>query len=609
MTRWMAWTATVAALVAAFPAPTPGEDAPVPDASPIALAVVPTDAGTRLLVANQTAGSVGWVDPATGRVIGTVPVGERPGGVAASPAGTLGVVTLERGYDVAILKLTPGGAPAVVGRVAVGPEPRGVVVGPDGRTAFVAVGAGNEVVRVDLDAKQVTGRVAVGREPRALALTRDGRRLVAANARGQSLSVIDVAGFRVERTLELGGDNLRQVAITPDGTMAYVAGMKNRRFPTTLSNIDFGWVLGQRVFRVPLDGSEPAEGLSLDPMGEAAGDVHGLALLGADASTLAVSCGGTHEVMLIRLDGKPLSWRGGLGRDVMADDLVRDKARFRRVRLGGRPTDLAAAPDGKSVYVANYLGNAVQQVEVGSAEVVQTVAMGGPERPSLARRGEALFHDADRSANHWYSCNTCHSDGHTNGADFDTFNDGWIDNEQTHQRSRKKVPTLRRVAATGPWTWHGWQTGLDEAVSESFTKSMQGKKPSRDDVDAVVAYLHTLDFPRNPNLGPGGERSPEAQRGEAVFRSAKAACSSCHKGPEFTDGKVHDVGLGDRGDVYRGHNPPSLVGVYDKDPYLHDGRAKTLREMLDGDHGPESVGGSALSPGELDDLIAYLKSL
>ena len=29
-----------------------------------------------------------------------------------------------------------------------------------------------------------------------------------------------------------------------------------------------------------------------------------------------------------------------------------------------------------------------------------------------------------RSFNQWYSCNTCHSDGHTNGLDFDTLNDG-----------------------------------------------------------------------------------------------------------------------------------------------------------------------------------------
>ena len=104
--------------------------------------------------------------------------------------------------------------------------------------------------------------------------------------------------------------------------------------------------------------------------------------------------------------------------------------------------------------------------------------------------------------------------------------------------------------------------------------------------------------------------SAAAQRGQVVFKAGQNGCASCHNGPEFTDGKLHDVGLLERGDVYRSHNPPSLRGVYDKDPYLHDGRAATLRDVLTGVHGPESlVGGEPLSPGDLDDLIAYLKAL
>ena len=79
-----------------------------------------------------------------------------------------------------------------------------------------------------------------------------------------------------------------------------------------------------------------------------------------------------------------------------------------------------------------------------------------------------------------------------------------------------------------------------------------------------------------------GGLSPAAARGEAVFRSAKAACNTCHGGPELTDGKIHTVGLEEPDDAYRGYNPPSLRGVYDKDPYLHDGRSRTLRDALTG---------------------------
>ena len=104
--------------------------------------------------------------------------------------------------------------------------------------------------------------------------------------------------------------------------------------------------------------------------------------------------------------------------------------------------------------------------------------------------------------------------------------------------------------------------------------------------------------------------TPEAERGEAVFRSAKAACNTCHGGPEFTDGKIHIASASKNpATSYEGYNPPSLRGVYDKDPYLHDGRSPTLRDALAGPHSPEITAGGELTEQELSDLIAYLKTL
>lgn len=577
-----------------------------PDRSPIALAL--SADGSRLLTANQTSGTVSLVDTAAGKVLAEVPTGEKPAGVAFAPNGRRAVVTHRHGYDLAVLDVGPDGL-KLAGRVAVGPEPRGVVVAPDGATAYVAVGVANEVVRVDLEARKVVARLAVGREPRGLALTADGKRLVVGNNRAQSVSVIDTAAWKVERTVPIEGDNLRQIALSADGSTGYVANMKNRGFAATTNNIDQGWVLGQRLTRVRLDGSEEYATLSLDPQGMAAGDALGMAV-SHDGRYLAVGCGGTHEVMLFRTDARRLPWRINSSRDLMHAELLKGDGRFRRVPTGGRPTELAFAPDGKTLYAANYFLNAVQVIDADAGRVARTIALGGPETPSLARRGEMLFHDATRSFNQWYSCATCHDDGHTSGLDFDTLNDGSQDLSTSHRRSRKKVPTLRRVTRTGPWTWHGWQDSIEDAAVESFTKSMRGKQPSADDVRAVAAYLDTLDYPPNPYRNPDGSLTEAARRGETVFRSAKAACQTCHAGPEFTDGKVHVVGLEEPDDAYRGYNPPSLRGLYDKDPYLHDGRAKSLRDLLTGPHDPETVNGSGpLSEQELDDLIAYLKSL
>ena len=552
-----------------------------PHRSPIALAL--SSDGTRLLVANQTAGSVSLVDITSGKVLQELATGQKPAGVAISSNGTRGVVTHWFGYDLALLEIDHDRM-TVTGRAEVGPEPRGVVLDQGGKTAFVAVGASNEVVKVDLETMRVSARVAVGREPRGIALSSDGSILLVGNARSQDVSVISTQSLGVLRTIPIEGDNLRQVAISFDGKRGYIANMKNRGFATTSNNIDLGWVLGQRLTRVDLDTAEPSfSTLSLDPRGKAAADAHGMAV-SKDNRFLAVSLGGTHEVIIFRTDGLRLPWRVNGSRDLMPVELLSGDGRYRRVPLGGRPTELAFAPDDRTLYVANYLADAVQVVDAESARLTRTIPLGSPSTPSLARRGEILFHAAERSFNQWYSCNTCHSDGHTSGLSFDTLNDGRQDLSMAHLRSHKKVPTLRRVIHTGPWTWHGWQTDLNHAMLESFTKSMQGPRPSSEDVKALIAYLGTLEYPRNPYTGSAGNLSPDAERGKVVYRSAKAACNTCHGGPELTDGKIHTAGLEEPDDAYRGYNPPSLRGIYDKDPYLHDGRSKTLREALAGPH-------------------------
>lgn len=595
----------VSLAIAALPGLAAGEE-PAPHRSPIALAL--SADGARLLTANQSAGTVSLIDAEGRKVLDEVAVGEKPAGVAFSPDGRRAVVANWYGYDVVVLEVQ-GDRLAVVGRVDVGPEPRGVAIGPDGKTAYVAVGAADEVARVDLDSREVTGRLPVGREPRSLAFSPDGGTLVVANARSRGVSVVDVAGFRVAKDVPIDGENPRQITAAADGRHAYLANMYARGFATTRNNIDLGWVLGQRLTRIDLTGPEPYATISLDPRGRAAGDAHGVAA-GRDGRYIVVSLGGTHELMIFRAAPEPLPWRVDGSRDLMPPALLNDETgRFRRLELGGRPTELAFAPDSTTLYVANYLGDSVQVVDVDSARLLATIPLGAPEELSLARRGEILFHDATRSFNQWYSCNTCHSDGHTNGLSWDTLNDGRQTAGQFNDRTRKKAPTLRRVTHTAPWTWHGWQTSLEQAVDVSFTTSMQGPKPTDEEARALVAFMDTLDYPRNPYREPDGSLSPEAERGKAVFRSAAAACATCHKGPEFTDGKIHVVGLEEPDDVYRGYNPPSLVGVRDKYPYLHDARSATLHDALSGPHAPEMVGGDGLSEAELADLIAYLKSL
>jgi hypothetical protein len=185
----------------------------------------------------------------------------------------------------------------------------------------------------------------------------------------------------------------------------------------------------------------------------------------------------------------------------------------------------------------------------------------------------------------------------------DTLNDG-------SPFTLKTVLPLYQLHQTGPWTWHGWQTDLSDAMKKSLQDTMLGPSPTDDDAAFLLAYLTTMEPPPNPFRGKDGSLSAAAERGKLVFESDKAACVTCHTGPYFTDGQIHDIGLGSPRDRYKGFNTPSLRNVYQKVKLLHDGRAESLQDVLIGPHSPNKVSGQpSLSQTEISDVVEYLKSL
>jgi YVTN family beta-propeller protein len=561
---------------------------PAPHRSPRDVAL--SEDGRWALTANSGSDTVSLVDLGRGTVAAEVPVGRRP--FALAWRGSVAAVSNLLDDSITILEAAP---PRLTVRAAipVGDEPRGVALSPDGRRAFVALAGEDAVATVDLSTRQVTARIPVGDEPWHLALTPDGARLAVGENLSRSVRVLDAADGRTLYAVDLRGPNVRQLAVSPDGAWAYVPNLAERGSPVTRQNIDRGWVIAARLSRVPLRQEGPRAAIALDPRGQAVGDVEGVALR-PDGQALALAAGGTHEILLLRLP-LPFVAFGGPG-DHIEPDLLKDARRFRRVPVGGRPVACAFTPDGASVVVADFLADALHLLDFEAGRVARTIRLGGRAEPSPTRRGEAIFYDAGRSFHQWFSCHTCHTDGHTNGSSYDTLNDG-------NYGRAKKTLSLRGAARTGPWTWHGWQPELRAALAHSMKTTMQGPEPTAEDLDALEAFVRTLDFP--PAAAP---RSEAARRGEALFRDR--ACDTCHAPPDYTSPETYLVGLEDLHDAYKGFNPPPLRGVGTRGPYLHDGRARTLEEVLQKHHRPSRLNGRPdFTPEELADLVTFLKSL
>ncbi len=564
------------------------------DRSPVDL-VLSAD-GSLAVTANQTSDSVSLIRVSDGAILDEVAVSRRPAAVIFTPDERYVLVTTIHGGELVILerrgeRLIPTSA------VLLGYQPHGVASSPDGKLAYVALEGANEVAVVELSSCEVVGRVSVGKWPRYLCLTPDGARLAVGCSGDGGIWVVDTASRENAFHTKFVGLNIGHLVASSDGRYAYFPWMVYADRPITTRNIQEGWVLGNRLARVKLDEVARREAIALDPRGKAVADPHGMAL-SPDGQWAALTASGTHELVLLRiaaLDLRP----DGPG-DHIKPELTADTESFIRIPLGGRPMAVRFDPSGEHVLVANYLTNTVQVVDVAERKIERELVLGGEAELSLVRRGEAIFFDANRSADGWYSCHSCHYEGHTNAVTIDTRND-------MSDNTFKMVLTLRNIQHTGPWFWHGWQKSLQEAVHRSLIETMQGPKPTDEEVLELVAYLKSLE-------GDRGVRPPTdtaaVERGREVFAGEIANCASCHIAPSYTDGEIHDVGLGSEYDNFEGYNTPTLLGIANRTGYLHHGRARSLDELLTDLHSPAKVSGTReLTDQERADLVAFLETL
>ena len=156
--------------------------------------------------------------------------------------------------------------------------------------------------------------------------------------------------------------------------------------------------------------------------------------------------------------------------------------------------------------------------------------------------------------------------------------------------------------ATPPAMATGIRANAQVAVRAGF-RYIQFANRDESCAAAVDAYLAALAPVPSPHL-ENGQLSQAALNGRAHFLAR--GCAECHSGPHFTDLRKYDMGTGIGREAGWEFDTPTLLENWRSAPYLHDGRAATLRDVIETEH-HGNVGG--LSPVQIDELVAYLLSL
>ncbi|MBI2920111.1 MAG: beta-propeller fold lactonase family protein [Planctomycetes bacterium] len=552
--------------------------------------------GRLAYVVNHTSDTLSVLDIRGRKVVSEIAVGSRPVHAALSRDGAFLYVSCLYVGAISVVDLEKG---RVVRTIATGDEPYGVTVSRDGRRLFVANSLSDTVSVIDAAAGTTLAEIPVARSPRDIAETPDGK-LVVSNGLSRGMSVLDpAAGSELERR-DLGRASLtRQVACTKDGRWAFVAGILSHDETPSLQ-MERGWIHSNGFSVADLTRPGHRVTLLLDRLLNGAANPWGL-VLSTDEKRMYVSISGVHEIAIVDV-AKCLQLVEETTPDLvkpMEEDveILEKRGIARRFDAGGLgPRGIALSEATGELLVANYFSDSVTVLDAETGALRATIPLGPPQEMTLWRKGELLFNDARITYQTWFSCTSCHGEDATvDGLNWDLPNDGL--------GNAKSAKSLHDAYDTPPAMWSGVRVNMEAAIAAG--QRFQGFLPVPENHKALVEYLGNPE--RAPN--PYRTRNPEAlQRGEAVFRAA--GCDVCHPAPKFTDMKLHDLGFGTPDDYRSRFDTPSLRETLRGGPWLHDGRAPTLRSIFT-DHNPKDLHGrtKGLSPQELDDLIAYLRSL
>jgi DNA-binding beta-propeller fold protein YncE/mono/diheme cytochrome c family protein len=478
----------------------------------------------------------------------------------------------------------------ITGHPGVSPKPSA-----DGRWLYVANQFVNRILVLDVTARNAAALLTASREPISVDLSRDGKQLLVANALpagradrppvAAEIEFIETTSKQVSARIVLpnGSTGLRQIRVSPDGRIAAVSHLLSRYFvPTTQA--DRGWIQTNAVSLLDVAARTRIATVLLDDLDRGAANPWAVEW-SADGKYLCVTHAGTHELSI--LDYEAL--RGKLAKTASdpANDLSFLAGIRKRVQLSGKgPRSMAVS--GHRTWIAGFFSDSLEEVDLDTGAVTCLRA------PRLHAAGESLFNDGSISFQGWMSCASCHGpEGRVDGLNWDLLNDGIGDPINTK--------SLLLAHRTPPAMSHFVRENAEVAVRAGLEHILFSERPESE-AAAIDEFLKSLKPMPSPHL-LNGQLSASALRGKKLFFSRRVGCGSCHPAGLFTTLKSYDVGAGKL-------DTPTLVESWRTAPYLHDGSAATLREVLTTANPQDRHGKtSQLTKAQIDDLLAYLLTL
>lgn len=409
------------------------------------------------------------------------------------------------------------------------------------------------------------------------------------DAFGRDFAVVSTDDWQVKKHAQLYGHNISELVLTEDQEMLFFPHqLLNEYARSVTTNITWGGLMSNNIRWLRIDRLLTEDGIDmfkkakfypLGTPGNGAGDPSSMAV--SSNGRLAVTLAGTNRVA-VQEKGQVYFWQA---------------------EVGYRPIDCVYSADETKLFVLNQFSDNVSVVDLETRKVVNW-SLGPLRSPTEEERGEQLFFSSLLAHDAWMSCHSCHSQGHTNGQLNDNFTD-------TSFGTPKRVLSLLGQSKTMPYAWAGSMESLEDQVAHSVVSTMAGKKIPKQSVEAIAAYVRSL--PKPPSLAEFRKRDEHSRvdatvqsikHGKRTFR--KLGCADCHSGKQFTSPVAYDVGLYDE-ESMREFNPPSLIAVSQRqNSLLHDGRAKSIRDVLVKENHQLQ---QPLSDADLNALVDYLQSL